>query len=638
MTAGSGRTGRLALGLLLVLCAAAAFRISNGVAPWDADRSNVWHHYEYLAEGFLHGHTYLSIDPSPELLKLKNPFDPAANAPYRLWDASLYKGRFYLYFGPTPVLVMLPWRILTGHMLPQRLAAAAFAVIGLAALARLLWEVRRRHFPGLSDLALGGIVFTGFHASWIYVTLRRSGVWDLPIVAAVACAWWSLYFLWKFHDSGGRVRWAAATGVALALLMGSRVTFVPAAAAIALLLLATVESREGGLARKWRAALVGAALAAAGGLALLAYNRARFGSWTEFGLSYVMFGEDYRGIAFFSPRFFPFNAWTYVLSLPKLGPYFPFVHPFWADNRPPGFVGFEEVYGILYMMPVHLMGLVAIAWALSTRAAGMRPMRILLAAACLMSAFSAAILFCWAWACSRYTNELLAGWTVATSVGLMAIFAPGANPRPGRIVRILAAASAVWTVVTVWLASAEFRGFMANTHPEVYSTIAHTLDYPSVWEARFEGKVFGPIELTVRVPPSPDGVETILLANGRPQMVNQLILCRVDRDHVRLILMENEHRVLETPALGAPGGEIHFVLSAPWLYPPAASPYWDALDPALRKDRQTLFSVAWDSGTDYVHSARSADPLDFDPAVQVRDADRPDMPYVESMRAVAPSP
>jgi hypothetical protein len=261
----------------------------------------------------------------------------------------------------------------------------------------------------------------------------------------------------------------------------------------------------------------------------------------------------------------------------------------------------------------------------------MRAVRVSLAGAFLVSAFSAGILFCWAWACSRYTNELLAGWTVATSIGLMAVFGADHPPRAGRIVRILAAVSACWSIAFVWLASAEFRGFMTQTNPRTYAALAHALDYPSLWLARSEGKKFGPVDLAIRIPPSPDGTETVLLASGRPQMVNQLLLRRVDKDHVRLILVASEHKVLTTPDLAAPGGALSIQLSAPWLYPPAAHPWWDGIVPALREDRQTLFSIAWDSGTVYVHSARSFDPVSFDPAVQVRSEELPEMPYVDSM-------
>src|SRR5580698_3740741 len=127
-------TGSAPVWASLAACAALLFWIANGSAPLVGERGEAWHHYEYLVDGFLAGHTSLSVKPDPALLALADPYSPSQNGPWRLWDASLYQGRFYLYFGPTPVLLLLPWRFLTGHHLPERLAVAAFAVLGVAAL------------------------------------------------------------------------------------------------------------------------------------------------------------------------------------------------------------------------------------------------------------------------------------------------------------------------------------------------------------------------------------------------------------------------------------------------------------------------------------------------------------------------
>ncbi|HXQ79977.1 MAG TPA: hypothetical protein VN775_01605 [Opitutaceae bacterium] len=638
MTSPGAAAGRLALWLSLGACAAAAFWTADGVAPWNGDLRNVWHHYEYLAEGFLHGHTYLSVEPAPELLKLRDPYDPEANAPYRLWDASLYQGKYYLYYGPAPaVVLLLPWRVLTGRALPQRLAVAAFAAVGLAGLALLLREVRNRHFPRLSDAALGAIVIVAFHASWLPVILRRPGFWEMPIVSAVACLWWAVYFLWKFHDSGGRARWAAAGGAALALLMGCRVTFVFAAVATALLYLAPSAGPDPTGTRRRGAAPVASAVALAGGVGLLLYNYARFGSWLEFGQSYQLWGAEYRGFHFFSPRNILFNAQTYLFSLPQIGPYFPFLHPFWTEDRPEGYMGFEEIYGVLFMMPVHLAGIGACAWAWRSRAdRGARAAAFTLASAVLATAFAALVLFSWGGACSRYTTELMAGWTVATSVGLMCVFGQEPGARPGRALRALAAAAACWSVASVWLASADFRGFMARTNRRTYAAAAHTLDYPSLWWARAKGVRFGPLSLVIRIPPAPAGARAVLVASGRPQNSNRLILERVDGEHARLVLAHNEFRVLETPELALRGGRLAVRLDAPWLYPPPAHPYWDGVDPAVALERETLFRIEWDSGGVLVHSVHSADPVALEPAVAGGPIPGSDSPYVESLSAAAP--
>lgn len=639
--------GSAALGAAYAACAAIAFWIAGSAANLEVPgQREAWHHYEYLAEGFAQGHTYLSIAPDPELLKLKDPYDPEANAHFRLWDASLYRGRFYLYFGPTPALFMAAGRIITGRMVPQRLAVGAFAAFGLAGLALFLRDMRRRHFPGLSPAALGGILLVALHASWLPVTLRRSSVWELPIVAAVAFVWWSVYLLWRYHDSGGRARWALAGGAALALLIGSRAIFLFGAGAISLLFLAPatrVEPRR--RAFPWPATAASAILLA-GGLGLLLYNHARFGSWLEFGQTYQLWGIDHWGestrdlrLRFFSPAYFLFDARSYLLSAPRLGPYFPFLHPAWAEERPEGHMGFEEVYGVLIMMPVHLAGLAAAAWAWRRRAeAGMRPAVLALSSAFAASVLAGLVLFNWGGVCSRYITELVAGWTVATCVGLMSIFAGPQGFRAGRPVRILAAAAACWSCVAVWLASADYQGCMARANPRVYALLAHALNYPSQWWAREEGIRFGPLELAVRIPDSPAAASTVLVASGRPQWMNRLVANRVDRGHVQLALLENDRRVLETPVLPVSGGQLRIRLDAPWLYPPAAHPYWDGMEPGRARKLQDLFSIRWGSGGVAARLRSSVDPVALEPLVNLRPPDGPGSPYVESVNPTSPAP
>jgi hypothetical protein len=632
---------RIALGTALAACVAAVFWLSNAVAPWDGDRNNMWHHYEYLAEGFLRGHTYLPVEPAPELLSLKDPYDPAANARSRLWDASLFRGKYYLYFGPGPaVALMIPWRIATGHMLPQRMAVGVFAAAGLAALARLIWGVRRRHFPGLSGFATGAILFVAFHAAWLPVVLRRPGVWELPIVSAAACLWWALYFLWRFRDSGGRTGWAVALGASLALLLGCRITHVFGAVLILLLLLAPFGGAPPGERRRWKAAFLAAALVCAAAIALLLYNWNRFGSWLEFGQSYQLAGSEVRGVRFYNPSYLAFNLWTYLLALPEFGPYFPFLHGAWPDRFPEGYVMYEAMYGALFVMPVHLAGLAALAWAFRSRSEpSARATAITIAAAAGSTVFAGAVLFCWQAACSRYIAELFAGWTVATALGLMVVFGSDGARRFGRAARVLAAAAACWTIACVCLASAEFRGFMRQTNPGTYAVLAHALDYPSQWWIQDHGIRFGPEDVVVRIPPSSPRAETVLLATGFPEKANQLILDRLDEGHVRLVLSWNQDSVLETPPLAVPAGRLRLRLSAPWLYPPPDHPYWDRYrDSSQRLGLQTLFSLDLAHGAYSVHSDRFFDAAGFEPAVQVDPGPETRSPYVESIRRAAGLP
>src|SRR4051812_6661882 len=86
-------------------------------------------HYNLLSRGFLQGHLYLDGDVPPALLTAPNPYDPATRGPVEvLHDASLFRGKYYIYFGPAPVVTLfLPFTVLTGRDLPIPLGVLFFS-------------------------------------------------------------------------------------------------------------------------------------------------------------------------------------------------------------------------------------------------------------------------------------------------------------------------------------------------------------------------------------------------------------------------------------------------------------------------------------------------------------------------------
>lgn len=614
----------------LAACAALLFWIANGASVLEGDKGEAWHHYEYLVDGFLGGHASLSVQPAPQLLALSDPHDPAQNGPWRLWDASLYNGKYYLYFGPTPVLLMLPWRVLTGHHLPERLAVAAFASAGLVALALLLAGARRSHFPQLSPAATGAILLVATFASWLPVMLRRPEVWELALAAACACLWWALYFLWRCLATENGGRWALGIGAMVALMMGSRPTSLLAGAA----LLAMLLGPEGPWRRRF---LLAGSVAVLGGLALLAYNAARFGSPLEFGQRYQLSGSDERAVRHFSLGYFSYNTWVYLFALPDLSPYFPFVLAVPPGGEPPGYIGIDEMHGALVAVPAQLASLAALAWAWRHRRdPGALALRRTIWAACLASLFAAAILFCFSGAVSRYITELLAGSTVASAIGLMAIF--GARPAgSGRnVLRLLAGCACAGTVAYGALASAEARNLFRHTNPVAYRIAAHALDYPSLWAARSRGVTYGPVEIDVRLAPDAGPAATVLLSSGRPGMMNQLLLERPGPRLARLVFAENFlSTVSATPVMRVGGDLLRIRVDAPWLYPPPQHPWWDAVaDPALRLDLQTRFALAVGGASAAAHTRAFFDPTRFEPWVASRGAPGTGAGWVESVRAL----
>ncbi|MGD1019609.1 MAG: hypothetical protein ABSA12_09845, partial [Verrucomicrobiia bacterium] len=93
-------------------------------------------YYNLLVQGFRAGQLSLKKDVPSEFAQLADPYDPTTNeryrhGPARLHDLSYYKGKFYLYFGVTPaVLLFWPYAALTGHYLSQKDGGVIFCVVG----------------------------------------------------------------------------------------------------------------------------------------------------------------------------------------------------------------------------------------------------------------------------------------------------------------------------------------------------------------------------------------------------------------------------------------------------------------------------------------------------------------------------
>src|SRR5476651_2665636 len=89
-------------------------------------------YYNLLTRGFMRGHLYLDLPVDPFLATLQNPSDPGQRGGHGAHDTSYFHGRYYIYFGVAPaVLVFLPFRLLTGSFIDDSLVVPLFACAGL---------------------------------------------------------------------------------------------------------------------------------------------------------------------------------------------------------------------------------------------------------------------------------------------------------------------------------------------------------------------------------------------------------------------------------------------------------------------------------------------------------------------------
>lgn len=296
-------------------------------APWP-------HHKQYqeLAEAMADGKLYLEARPSEELLQAENPYDTiylqANGIPYQA-DYAYFEGKYYVYFGVVPELLLyLPLYLLTGHHLPNYLAVFAFYCGFILAVFALYREIVRRWFVNTPFfLYLMACVLTVCSGNYLFV-IARPDLYDTPIMAAnmfTAAGLW-LWIKGKYMTHTKRKRAAYLLGsLCMALVAGCRPQMLLFSfLAVPLFWEEVIKKRE--LFGKKNpldtlCICLPYVLVAAG---IMYYNAARFGSPFDFGATYSLTSNDMtkRG---FNLHQALLGLWHYFLKPPAVSSEFPFL-------------------------------------------------------------------------------------------------------------------------------------------------------------------------------------------------------------------------------------------------------------------------------------------------------------------------
>ena len=469
-------------------------------------------YYNLLVDGFLDGHLHMKVEVPEELRRLADPYNPSTRPPgLALHDASMYRGRYYLYFGAAPVVTLvLPFRVLTGGVaLPLPAAVLVFTYAGFLVSAGILLGMRRRYFPEASGaVVVLGVLALGTASMGPLLVLRGS-IWELPLSSGYFFVMVALGGVWRaVHAERRGAWWVAGAGLGLGLAVASRPTYLFTSG---LLVVPVVwqwwRSRGAGRAG-WRKvatwALAGAVPLGTVGLAMAWYNFARFGSPTEFGVAYQLSGVFEAETRHFSGSYLAFNAEMYGASAVEWTRYFPFFQRMETPAVPVGHLGFDDVYGVLWNLPlVWLAGLAPLAlWRREAEARGR--LGAGLGASALLAAGALTVLLFFYAAMARYGADFLPAVLVLACTGAMALerWVRGREwQRSGR--------GAVWvgtlgvmgcSVFFALMLSCEAYGNLRRLSPGAYARIATWLNHPTAWAERIAGTEHGPVEVELRWP------------------------------------------------------------------------------------------------------------------------------------------
>ncbi len=258
--------------------------------------------YYNLFDAFMKGQVHLDVEADP-LLATINPYSPAerraAGVTY-LWDTVYYAGKYYVYFGASPVvLVMFPFYWLT-HLVPNGvfiqlfgciLYAYGFALLVAAANKAFGKNLQIRHLTTIAIMVLLGSLFLDL-VSW------RTTDWKyhIPYIYALgSAAYFVAFTLFAYASEKKRILNLAASGLFFVLIVASRATMAAILLpCIPLYLKMLIHKGEKTLPRRLLDFLPMVGILLVGAIVICAYNYVRFGKITDFGSGYQLTIADCR--------------------------------------------------------------------------------------------------------------------------------------------------------------------------------------------------------------------------------------------------------------------------------------------------------------------------------------------------------
>lgn len=304
------------------------------------------------------GQVHLLEKPSEKLLDLENPYDDGERVSSRLireqdflWDVAYYNGKYYMYFGILPAILMLPYHLITGKYIFSAEMVWFFSILSAISLKALIKNVFNRFFK---EVPFKFMVFSFIMLLFGSQILWLNGIprfYELSIISALFFAVTGINFMFYSTEEDGKHKYwyMFIACLMLSLSVACRPTQLLSSIIVVPILLKIFIQNV-----KEKKDIVKNILAVAVpyltvGIALMYYNYIRFESVFEFGASYQLTINDMTNL---SNRFMTIGMGIIcsLFSIPNFIPNFPFMY---CHNNLLTFYGFyyiENVMGGLFIM------------------------------------------------------------------------------------------------------------------------------------------------------------------------------------------------------------------------------------------------------------------------------------------------
>ncbi|QAT48430.1 hypothetical protein EQM14_00770 [Caproiciproducens sp. NJN-50] len=283
-------------------------------------------------DAFQKGQLNLDLSVDPKLGAMKNPYDYSARVADGVsfsWDRSYYNGKYYSYFGLTPLFtVYYPYYFLFHSLPADSQAGAILALWAIPFLFLLLRELALRYCKKINLLLFLLGTAAAVFSSMLFMLQISADFYYIAYLSEMLflCAFLFLIFRSDRESRAGlRAFLLFLGGIAYVLAVGSRPV---AALSIVLVLPALLKELlhgEGRISRRLLRLGAFALPVLCGALALMEYNFLRFGSPFEFGTTYQLTIDNMSCNRFSILNLIP-AVYHYFLQFPSLDPRFPFLH------------------------------------------------------------------------------------------------------------------------------------------------------------------------------------------------------------------------------------------------------------------------------------------------------------------------
>ncbi len=252
-----------------------------------------------MFDAFQDGRTWIDIEVDPAFEALEDKYDysvRAENGVSTAWDRAYYNGKYYAYYGAAPVLTFYyPVYWLTGKLPTVNHTSVFFGMLATLCLCGAIYAFARTFLPKVNLISLLCALFGASFCTGSFYLAANSSFYGIPGLAGTAflmlCVWAGIS---AYGSDKAAVRYPLflLSGAALALCAASRPTRAISALLLTPLFLAILLQKKNSLKTKLLSASAFLVPVLAGGIGIMAYNNARFGSPMEFGAVYQITVSD----------------------------------------------------------------------------------------------------------------------------------------------------------------------------------------------------------------------------------------------------------------------------------------------------------------------------------------------------------